>query len=163
MRRILLIGALLALVLPTAATGRSRAPGDGALTVKDAFGKITMNVRGGVIGHCDQCTLTVRDPNPDDKFEEVVTGADRRRDIDNFVTVYGGKDVKFRYIGGKFQIKLSGSGIDLALIGKGQVTLVGNGKGLPDDGAYTVNGGAPQPLPPAGFPDAFTLGANATP
>src|SRR2546423_550885 len=103
MRRILLIAALPALLLPTAAAAHVSTPGDGTLTVKQANAfLIRLNVKGGIIGRCDQCTLTVIDPNPDDQIEEVVTGAERTRPVTDSVTVYSGKFIKYRYLGGNF-------------------------------------------------------------
>jgi hypothetical protein len=152
-RRISVIFVLLALVLPAAAAARVDAPGDGTLTVKDADGSMTIAARGGVIGRFDSGQLTVRDPNPDDQYEEAVTGAEKKVVKDEFVTVYTGKNVRFRYIGGFFKITLKGTGIGLGAVGKGKVTIQGT------DGTYSVNDSPAQLFPL--LPQTFALAANS--
>ena len=151
--------ALFALALPGAAIAHPGAPGDGTLLIKDGVGRVTIAAKGGVIGHFAEGMLTVRDPNPDDNFSEVVTGAERTHPVNEFVTKYWGKDVRFRYIGGKFMIAVVGYDIDLSVIGKGTATLAG--RGTADDGTYSLNGGAPQPFPGPFFPATFQLSAPA--
>ncbi len=153
MRRILVQLALLALVLPAAAAAGVNAPDDGTLTVKNADGLITIGARGGVIGRFDSGQLWVRDPNPDDQFEEVVTGAEKKVVKDDFVTVYTGKNVRFRYLGGFFKITVRGTGIGLGAVGKGKVTLQGT------DGTYSVNDSPAQLFPL--LPQTFALAANS--
>lgn len=147
MRRLLLIPALLALSLPAIAGAHTRAPGDGAMTLKDASGKVVIQARGGVIGAFDQGSLIVRDPNPGDELEAAVTGADKTKPVDDFVTVYSGKNIRFRFIGGRFKITLQKgtTGIDLSATGKGTVWL--QGAGTLDDGEYSFNGDKPKTLP----------------
>jgi hypothetical protein len=147
-RRLLLIPAVIALALPAIAGARADAPGDGTLILKDASGKVVLQAnKGGVIGRFDQGALIVRDPNPDDELEAVVTGAEKAKPVDDFVTVYTGKNIRFRFIGGRFKITLrkDTTGIDLSATGKGVVTL--QGAGTLDDGTYSFNGDKPKPLP----------------
>jgi hypothetical protein len=147
-RRLLLTPALLALAVPAVAVAHVGAPGDGTLIVKNGSGKVVIAARnGGVIGRFEQGTLKVRDPNPEDEVEEVVTGAEKTRDVDDFVTVYSGKNIRFRFIGGPFKITLTRvtTGIDLSATGKGTVWL--QGAGTLDDGTYSRNGDKPKPLP----------------
>ena len=160
MRRLLLIPALLALTLPALAGARPTAPGDGTLTLKNASGKVVIQARGGVIGRFDQGALTVRDPNPDDELEAIVTGAASKRLVNDFVTVYSGKNIRFRFIGGRFKITLwkTTTGIDLSATGKGTVTLQAGGS--LDDGTYSFNGEKPKLLPL--LEDEFPLGASAS-
>jgi hypothetical protein len=152
MRRILTTFALIALALPATAAARVNAPDDGTLTLKNADGVITIGARGGVIGRFDSGQLWVRDPIPDDQYEEAVTGAEKKVVKNEFVTVYTGKNVRFRYIGGFFKIKITGTGIGLGAVGKGTVTLQGTG------GTYSVNDTPPQLLPllPQTFPLAVS-------
>lgn len=159
-RRLLLIPALIALVVPALAAARATAIGDGTLILKNASGKVVLQAKGGVIGRFDEGALIVRDPNPDDELEAVVTGADSKNEKSDFVTVYSGKNIRFRFIGGKFKITLTKvtSGIDLSATGKGTVTL--QGAGTLDDGTYSFNGEKPKPLPsPLSTFTEFTLGA----
>ena len=160
MRRLLLIPALIALALPAFAFAYVDAVGDGAVIVRDASGRVVIQAKGGVIGRFDQGALVVRDPNPDDELEAVVTGAAKTRTVDDFVTVYSGKNIRFRFIGGRFKITLrkDTTGIDLAAIGKGTVTL--QGAGTFDDGTYSFNGEKPKLLPLT--EQTFTLSAVTT-
>ena len=163
MRRLLLLPALLALALPAIAVARDGAAGDGTLIVKNGSGKIVIQAKGGVIGRFDEGSIVVRDPNPDDELEEVVTGAEDTRRVDDFVTVYSGKNIRFRFIGGRFKITLKKdtTGIDLSATGKGTVVL--QGAGTFDDGTYSLNGEKPKPLPLALLqPTEFILGASTT-
>jgi hypothetical protein len=159
-RNLTFICALFAFALPGAALAHSGAPGDGTLIVKAGIGKIAINAKGGVIGHFGEGMLTVRDPNPDDGISEVVTGADHMHVVNDMVTKYWGKDVRFRYLGGRFTITVVGIDIDLSAIGKGTVQLVG--KGTADDGTYSVNGLAPQPFPGPFFPTTLQLSSTTT-
>lgn len=156
-----MICALFVLALPGAALARPGAPGDGTLLIKDGVGKMTINAKGGgVIGHLGEGMLTVRDPNPGDNISEVVTGADRMHSVNDFVTKYWGRDIRFRYIGGKFMIAITGFDFDLSAIGRGTVTLIG--RGTADDGTYSLNGLAPQPFPGPFFPATFQLSSTST-
>jgi hypothetical protein len=148
---------LLALALPGAAAARTGAPNDGSLLVKGGNGKIWIQAKGGVIGHFTDGVLTVRDFNPDDNVNEVVTGAERSHVVSDQVTKYWGSDVRFRYIGGKFTITVAGFGINLSAIGKGFVTLQGN-KGTDDDGTFSLNGAAAQPI--TDVQQIFSLGTT---
>jgi hypothetical protein len=155
-RNLVFICAFSALALPGAASAYTRAPGgDGTMLIKDGIGTVKVSAKGGVIGHFGEGVLTVRDPNPDDNVSEIVTGADRSHAVNDQVTKYWGKDVRFRYIGGRFTITILGSDIDLSAIGKGTVALVG--KGTADDGTYSVNGQTAQPFPGPFFPTTLQL------
>jgi hypothetical protein len=159
-RNLAFICALSALALPGAASAATRAPGDGTLLVKDGIGTVKVTAKGGIIGHFGVGVLTVRDPNPDDNISEVVNGADGSHEVNSMVTRYWGKDVRFRYLGGKFTVTVSGSDIDLSAIGKGTVFLVG--MGTADDGTYSVNGQAAQPFPGPFFPTTLQLSSTTT-
>jgi hypothetical protein len=158
-RRLLLIPALLALALPAIAVARDVAAGDGTLIVKNGSAKIVIQAKGGVIGRFDEGKLIVRDPNPEDELEEVVTGAEKAKDLDDFVTVYTGKNIRFRFIGGRFKITLAKgtTGIDLSATGKGTVLM--QGAGTIDDGTFSFNGEKPKPLPVLQLTE-FTLGTT---
>jgi hypothetical protein len=147
--------ALFALAVPGAALAQTRAPGEGTLLVKDGIGKITIVAKGGVIGRFADGTLTVRDPNPDDNLNEVVTGAEHMDFVNEHLTKYWGKDIRFRYIGGKFTVTVNATDIDLSAIGKGTVLLAGSGTA--DDGTFSLNGTMAQPLPGPFFPTLYQL------
>jgi len=152
-------GLLLFAGVAGARTHGTHAPGDGSLAVHNAAAVISISARGGVIGHFTEGVLTVRDFNPDDNISEVVTGAEKTRVVNEFVTKYWGHDVRFRYIGGRFAITVNSYNINLSAIGKGNVTFTG--KGTADDGSFSLNGAAYQPI--SNTPQTFPLGSTATP
>jgi hypothetical protein len=137
--------AVLALALPAAAGAVRNDPGDGTLAIKDGRGTFTFAARGGVIGSFAHGSVVITDPIPDDGTGPIVSGDDWSVYRSETTTVYGGTRVRFRLIGGRFRIKVQGTGINLSLVGKGQVTL--KGKGTDDDGTYSLNGGSATPIP----------------
>ena len=157
-RRIIITAALLLLLLPAVAAARTSAPGDGTLVVKNAnTGLITIQARGGVIGRLDQGQLVIRDPNPGDDLDAVVTGAENTHIVNENVTRYSGKNIRFRFIGGRFTIRvINATGVDLSAVGQGSVIL--QGLGTLDDGTYSFNGDPPRALPLLAKP--FDLGAS---
>jgi hypothetical protein len=147
MRSLLLtIALLVALALPAATAARTQGATDGTLSIRDGRGKITLTVRGGVIGSFAVGSVTITDPIDGDGTGPIVTGEDfppiERSDT---TTTWRGNKVRFRIIGGSFRVIVKGRGINLSLIGKGQVTL--NGAGTDDDGTYAANDGAYGPIP----------------
>jgi hypothetical protein len=157
MRPLLLTLALLgALTLPAATAARTHSATDGTLSIQNGRGKIILTVRGGVIGSFAAGSVTITDPVDGDGTGPIVTGEDfppiERSDT---TTTWRGNRVRFRIIGGYFRVVVKGRGINLSLIGKGQVTL--NGAGTGDDGTYAVNDGVYSPLP-----DLFTFPLSAT-
>jgi opacity protein-like surface antigen len=157
MRRLLTFAMLAALALPAASAARSRAPSDGTLSVRDARGTITILARGGVIGSFARGSVTINDPVEGDGTGPVVTGEAWSKERDSTTTTWGGAKVRFRIIGGSFRIVVRGRGINLSLVGKGNVTLAGAGTGV--DGSYSVNGGEYLAMP--GFSFAFPLSATS--
>ncbi len=157
MRRLLTLAVLVAMALPATAAARERGPADGTLSVRDARGAITISARGGVIGSFAQGKITIVDPIENDGTGPIVSGESFHREIDAQTDVYRGSKVRFRIIGGWFRVRIQGRGINLSLVGKGNVTLTGAGTG--DDGTYAVNGGAYSPIP--SFPFAFPLSATS--
>jgi hypothetical protein len=157
MRRLLTFALLAALALPAVSAARSQSANDGTLSVRDARGTITISGRGGVIGSFTQGRVTISDPVDGDGTGPVVTGDDfppiERNDT---TTTWRGTKVRFRIIGGSFRIVVKGRGINLSLVGKGNVTLDGAGTG--DDGTYSVNGGDYTSVP--GFQLPFVLSAT---
>ena len=145
MKRLPVICVLLALALPGAASARTGAPGDGTLLAKNANARIVVQAKGGLIGRCDECVVTIKDPNPDDGSGPVVNGAEARHDVNDTTTRWSGTNMRFRIIGGRFTVSVSGFGVDLSVIGKGQFTVQGN-KGTDDDGTFSLNGAAAQPI-----------------
>ena len=157
MRRLLTFAMLAALALPAASAARIQGATDGTLSVRDARGTITISGRGGVIGSFARGSVTINDPVDGDGTGPVVTGDDWSKDRNDTTTTWGGTKVRFRIIGGSFRIGVKGRGVNLSLVGKGNVTLAGAGTG--DDGSYSVNGGDYLALP--GFPFVFPLSSTS--
>lgn len=158
MRRLFVIPLLGLLLLPGAAIGMPRATGDGTLSVRDATGTITIRAsRGAVLGNVEKATTIVfKDYLSNDGTGPIVIGAQTREDKeDGVTTVYSGKSVRFRLIGGRYFLKVVGSGIDLSIVGQGAVTLEGGT--VIDDGVYAFNDDEYRSLPNLRLP--FSLGA----
>ena len=145
MKRFSVICVLLALALPGASAARPGAPGDGTLAVRGGVARIVIQVRGAVIGRLDHGSVTIKDPIADDGTGPIVNGYEVTKDINDTTTRWAGTNVRFRDIGGRFTLIVVGSGIDLAAVGKGNLTLLGD-KNADDDGTFSVNGAAPQPI-----------------
>jgi opacity protein-like surface antigen len=151
MRRILLtLTLLVALALPAASAAQVRTPNDGTLSVRDARGTITLQGRGAVIGSIVRGTVTINDPVDGDGTGPIVKGDEWSKERSETTTTWGQKDVRFRIIGGTFKIVVKGRGINLSMVGKGNVTL--KGLGTDDDGSYSVNGQGYSLIPPFSFP-----------
>ena len=150
MRNLLTFAMLVALALPAASAARDQGASDGTLSVRDARGTVTISGRGGVIGSFARGSVKIIDPVEGDGTGPIVTGDEWSKDRDATTTTWGGMKVRFRIIGGSFRIVVKGRGINLSLVGKGNVTLSGAGTG--DDGSYSVNGGEYLPIPPFSFP-----------
>jgi len=132
----------------------SSGPNDGALSIKNADGRIVVNGRGGVIGRLDKGQVTIKDPNPNDGTGPIVNGADSTSSVGDHTTRYSGANIRFRIIGGTFTVTVAGNGVDMSVIGRGLVTMDGT---TGTDGTYTLNGDTAQPFPTIRF--TFPLAA----
>jgi hypothetical protein len=158
MRRLLPLALLaLALALPAGAAARPSGSNDGTLSVKDARGIITIQARGGVIGSFVKGSVTINDPVDGDGTGPIVTGDEWSKDKSETATVWGGRGVRFRIIGGWFKIVVRGRGINLSFVGKGNIIV--NGFGTDDDGSYAINGGDYNLIPAFALP--FALSATS--
>lgn len=156
MRRLLTVALLVALAFPALSAAHTQGAMDGTLSVRDGRGKITMSVRGGVIGSFAAGSVTISDPIDADGTGPIVTGDDFPPiDRNDTTTTWRGNRVRFRIIGGSFRVVVKGRGINLSLVGKGNVKL--EGAGTDDDGTYAVNGGGYSPIP-----DLFAFPLSAT-
>lgn len=162
MRSFLTFALLVALAVPATSAARTRGPNDGTLSVRDARGVITIQARGAVIGSFAQGKVIIVDPVEGDGTGPIVSGEEIYRPIDEKTDFYRGTNVRFRIIGGRFTIRVQGRGINLSLVGKGNVTVNGTGAvedGLADDGSYSVNGGDYFAIPDLAF--SFPLSATS--
>jgi hypothetical protein len=163
MRRLVRLTILaLALAAPAAAYAAVGGLGsdDGTLSVKAGVGRVSLNFNGSVVGRLTKGVIYLTDPNPSDGYGADFTGCDFERDKTTSTTICTsdghGPVVRFRAIGGKYEISIRGSGIFLSAVGQGAVYLNGAGDS-PDvdvDGWYSLNDGPYKSLP--------DLGANVT-
>ena len=161
MKRLLVVAALVALLLPSLGSATTRNLGDGTLSVRDGRGNFWVKARGGVIGSFVRGQVVIVDPNPDDGTGPIISlsSDDLKRERGDTTTIVTGTKVRFRLIGGAFRIRVIGRGVNLSVVGRGQVTL--NGEGTLDDGSYSVNGGDYLAIPWDGV--SFALNASSSP
>ena len=147
MRRFLVSLAVLALLAPRVALGGRLDPNDGTLSIRDGRGTFTIQARGGIVGSFARGKVVITDPIESDGTGPIVSMSsdDIRRDRSDTTTVYIGTKIRFRLIGGTFRIRVQGTGVNLSLVGHGNITL--NGQGTDNDGAYSVNGNSYVPVP----------------
>jgi hypothetical protein len=142
---ILLVGLLAA----PAALAAPSATGDGVLELKavNANRAVIQGNRGAIWGQLDKGTLRVSDLNPDDNLFPLVSGAEivAPSMVDPNVTIYSGKNIHFRFSGGRYTFSISGTGIDVTAVGVGRAWLTG--AGTFDDGDYAVDDGKWQAVP----------------
>jgi hypothetical protein len=138
---------------------------DGTLSVKAGVGRVFTSITGSAVGRLDKGYIQITDPNPNDGLGFEFSGCDAKIDKSTSTTVCAsdGKGVvaRFRAIGGKYRITLSGSGIFLSAVGHGYATLNGAGDdpNIDFDGTYSVNDGPYKSLP--NDLHTFTLAAPA--
>lgn len=145
----------------TAAARPGGGANDGALSVKNADGRVIIKGRGVVIGRFDKGQVTINDPNPNDGTKPIVTGADSTANVGDRTTRYSGSNIRFRIIGGAFSVNVFGTDIDLSAVGKGMVTLNGSitrGNADNNNATYAQNGDPPEPFPT--WPLTFPLAAS---
>jgi hypothetical protein len=149
MRRLSLTMLLLTLVCVPAALAGGAAVGDGALSVINASGSITVIGKGTIYGQIDKGTVTVTDPDPTDGPPMVVVGAEHTHPAGGHVTIYSGKDITFRGVSGRYKIVISAAtGVDFLAVGVGRAWLKADST-LGPVGTYTVDGAKMQALPVA--------------
>ena len=137
MRKPLVILVLLALSVPLAGYAATQV-GDGTLSVENGRGKVVVHAKGGIIGRLDRGTVVVFDLTPDDAFEPIVFGDDEPvRLVGENGLQYGGRNLRFRLIGGTYRIIVRGGGIDLSAVGNGFAWLEGDPI---EPGLYSLDG-----------------------
>ena len=160
MRRLVSL-TVLAIALAVPAVGYAVVGGgsdDGTLSVKAGIGRVYVGITGSAVGRLGgKGYIKVTDPNPNDGSGFDFTGCDNaEQDVSTSTSICRNKDgkgvLRFRAIGGKYQIVIQGSGIFLSAVGHGYATLNGTGDD-PDvffDGTYSVNDGPYKSLPDNG-------------
>ena len=161
MRRLCLI-LLCGLVAVPAALAGARVTGDGVLELSKGDGLVVVNgTRGTLWGQMDKGKLIVTDPIVGDG-QVLVSGWDFKKpgQVDG-TTVYGGTDLHFRVTGGKYKLRLQGTGIDFTAVGVGTAQL--GGDVLADDpGVFVLDSGKPTPVPAFPATRLVTFGIQPT-
>jgi hypothetical protein len=144
MRRLVLSTVLaVGVVLPTAALAFGGG-GDGTLSVRNGFGRVTLRFTGSAIGRVAQGSIKVNDPIASDGVGYDFSNCDRET-----AEFCSGDNIRFRAIGGRYFVSIKGSGISLSAVGRGYATLDGRGDNpnVPHDGLYSVNDAPYKSLP----------------
>jgi hypothetical protein len=163
-RLVVLCASLAALALPASALALHDTTGDGTLVVTNGTAPkgvpvVALTINGAAIGHVGHGRIVIDDPTPNNHQDPVVTGYESRRDgPTDTAQTWGGSDFTFRAVGGRYTILIYGSDVDVVAVGRGSVTLAGL-PGAPDDGKYSLDGGAFHSLP--GTPtDKLPIGSS---
>jgi hypothetical protein len=150
MRRLLVPLLILAAAIPAAAFAARAPQPDGTLAVRDGRGKVTVVIKGSLIGRFGSGTLKIEDFDADEGSDPVVRGYRTVKWGRGNAPTYSGKNVRFRLIGGRFRVQFSGKGLFFSLVGHGKVMLDGSGS-IEDrifyDGFYSLNGAEEESLP----------------
>ena len=145
MRRVALFCAA-ALAVPASSAARPDGTGEGTLSVKNGEGKVTLDVRGAVVGRLGSGVLEIEDPKGGDCDALNVWGAERERrefrpkDFEAIVVVcrFTGSNIRFRLVGGQQAVRIKGAkDIDLSVVGRGAFVIRGTGG---KDGTFSLNG-----------------------
>jgi hypothetical protein len=145
MRRLCLI-LLCGLVAVPAALAAARTTGDGVLELSKVDGLVVVNGTRGILwGQMDKGKLVVTDPIAGDG-QVYVSGAEKTHIVSDSVTVYSGLDIHFRVTGGKYKLRLQGTGIDFTAVGVGTAQLGGDVL-AGDPGVYALDSGKWIPIP----------------
>jgi hypothetical protein len=160
MRRALIIVCVtLGLAVPAVAFAGDIANDDGTLSVRYGRGVAALSLKHGVvIGRLAKGSVKVDDWVDTDNTRIDFWGCDKTRDIDENTILCSGTSIRFRVIGERYRLSVSGGGFFLSAVGRGQVLLNGSGDpelGIFRDGVYSLNGEPYKSLPDKG--DTFLL------
>jgi hypothetical protein len=123
---------------------------DGALSVKNGHGKVTLYpFNGSAVGRVAHGRVVINDPIDGDGEGFDVWGCDIRVHRSDTATVCIGDNLRFRAVGGRYKIFARGSGIFLSAVGRGVATIDGSGDDpfVDSDGAFSVNDSPYRSLP----------------
>jgi hypothetical protein len=168
MRKLILLACSIVIVaaFAVASAGAALDP-PGSLSVHQGRGVVILELRGSVLGRLGNGTLRVTDLTPRDPFGEIVTGKNLSAEerIGPRTVLYRGQGLRFRMLGGRYRIRVVGTGIALSAVGRGVVQLDGEARADETTGLYSLTEGVDcsieptscTPLPDA--PERFTLGS----
>lgn len=98
------------------------------LALEEGAGELALSVRGALLGQLARGEITVvglpGKDDPDVRF----SGASWQRRINARTVAFGGRELRFRVVGGVSSVRIEGVGIDLSSVGAGYLTLRGDGE-----------------------------------
>jgi hypothetical protein len=145
---------LLALLMPAAAQSLPAGPQNGTLSIKEGRGVVELNARGSMTGRVNG-QISITDPKPYDSKRPVVYGGTKTTYKNVRTTIYRGKNLRFRLIGARFELRIQGRAIFLSAIGRGDGVIDGAGDPTANvfyDGVWSLNDSQYQSLPDVSFP-----------
>jgi hypothetical protein len=147
---------LLALIIPAAAHAGQPAA-NGTLSIREGRGVVELNARGSMTGRVNG-QVSITDPKPYDSKRPVVYGATKTTYKNVRTTIYRGKNLRFRLIGARFELRIQGRAIFLSAIARGDGYIDGAGDPAENvfyDGVWSLNDVPYQSLPDD--PSSFEL------
>jgi hypothetical protein len=140
MGRTLILATLAAAILAVPVALAGDTPGDGTLSVKRGKGLIQLYFKGTAIGRING-RIQVRDFKPFDDNDPQILGCKVRHSLVLAgVSFCKGKNVSFRVLDGRYNVRLQGVGIFLSAVGQGTVIVDGQGdEGVVNDGVMALN------------------------
>ena len=122
-----------------------------------------LNFNGSAVGRLTRGSIEITDPVAGDGLGFGFSGCEREFDKSNSpTTVCRGTNLRFRAVGGKYQILIRGAGIYLSAVGHGLVVLNGAGDdpAVESDGTYSLNDQPYKSLPDLERPFALVAPAG---
>jgi hypothetical protein len=139
---------MLALLAPAAALSQPAAQ-NGTLSIREGRGIVQLDARGSMTGRVNG-KITITDPKPYDTKRPVVYGASKTTYRNVRTTLYQGKNLRFRLIGARFNLRIQGRAIFLSAIARGTGVIDGTGDPAANifyDGVWSLNDSPYQSLP----------------
>jgi hypothetical protein len=107
----------------------------GSLELVDGSGGVVLSfVRGAIYGQLERGRLVISFRRANNPPEVVVSGEATLVRRDDRTAVYQGHDIRFKVAGPGWRLVIQGSGIDASIVGRGVVTLRGEGQMSVDSG-----------------------------
>jgi hypothetical protein len=146
MGRFFLLTALLLAAFTVPAALSADTPGDGTLSVKRGRGSVVLKLKGTVIGRLSNGRVQVKDFRPFDSNVALFTGCKVKHPTIS-LTVCQGRKIGYRVLDGRFNVNVRGSGISISAVGRGTLTVDGNGEDGFPDGVMSMNDEPYESLP----------------
>ncbi|HEY3050672.1 MAG TPA: hypothetical protein VGJ40_03025 [Gaiellaceae bacterium] len=157
--RKLVVLLLFALAVPVAAYSQPTAA-NGTLSIREGRGTVQLNARGSITGRLIG-RISITDPKPYDSKRPIVYGATKTSYRNVRTTIYQGKNLRFRLIGARFELRMDGRAIFLSAIARGDGVIDGAGDPAANifyDGVWSLNDEPYRSLPDTA--ESFDLAAT---